>query len=329
MAAAVELLRGAVAAVVAERGLGPGARVAFDYEPRPERVALDLAVQAAGCVAVPVGGGACGRRAAGPPGARPPEGAGEEREGRGEVDRSEGAEERELRVEWPEGDLAAPPPGPDRALLPITESELWTGPAGSEGGGADARSTSGAVAGSEEGSAGGAGGAVAGGRSVASDELVRRAGRLEEALAGAAPRRPLREVVVAAGPLADPAERDLLAWAVVAGAAIVLEPAAARLVDTAAWARPTVFLGTAEEAGRLLDRAAAADREGWAGLAGRLRRIAGRPAAPGLPFGRLHTLLVRGAEAPAGGLADRARSRGAAVLAVGAGGDRPVLHARS
>lgn len=237
---------------LAEDERGAGTRVAYPYEPRPERVALDLALQAAGCIAVPVGPG--------------------------EVD------------------------------IPVDDRELWR--ADSAGPGAGGRLPWGGSLAREAAR----GGVVAAGRLVEADELVARAVRFEEQLAAAVAQRPDREIVVSAGPLADPAERDLLAWATLTGAAVVLEPAAERLVDSAVWARPTVFLGTAEEADRLLDRADAADREGWAGFGKRLRRLAGRPAVPGRPLGRLHTLFVRGTERQAPELADRARARGVAVL---------------
>ncbi|HVT60850.1 MAG TPA: hypothetical protein VHR45_20940 [Thermoanaerobaculia bacterium] len=91
-----------------------------------------------------------------------------------------------------------------------------------------------------------------------------------------------REIVVAALPLADPAGRALLAWATVAGAAVVLEPDAARLVPTAAWARPTLFHGSAAElaALRRIVESQPGRRRGWAGV------------RPRLPFGRLRTALV-------------------------------------
>ena len=244
----MERLRAEVAAGLGELEAGPGRRVAYPYEPRPERFALDLALQAAGLVAVPV--------------------------------------------------------GPGEVALPVDEGELWRGTgARAEGrhpwGGSLTRDAA-------------QGGVVAAGRLVEADELIERALRCEEAVSKAAAARPVREIVVSAGSLADPAERDLLSWATLIGAAIVLEPAGERLVDTAAWARPTIFLGRAEEAGRLLDRAAAADREGWAGLLRRLRRLAGRPGSTEQPFGRLRVLVVRGAPDPE--LAGRAGARGVAVV---------------
>jgi hypothetical protein len=85
-----------------------------------------------------------------------------------------------------------------------------------------------------------------------------------------------REIVVLGGPLADPVERSLMAWAMVAGAAVVLEPDPAQRAAVAAWARPTVFHGTPSEI---------AD----------LRARAGKARKGRLPFRRLRTLLVEGA----------------------------------
>ena len=225
--------------------------MAYPYEPRPERFALDLAIQATGCFAVPV--------------------------------------------------------GPGEVELPVGERELWEA--------ADAPAAAGRLPwGGSLARAAARGGVVAAGRPVPADELLARTRRLEAQISGSAGGG--REIAVAVGPLADPAERDLVAWATLTGAALVLEPAADRLVDTAAWARPTVFLGSAEETRRLLDRADAADREGWAGVARRVRRLTGRPAALGLPFGRLHAMLLRSPHPPSADLEERARSRGVALSAL-------------
>jgi hypothetical protein len=91
-----------------------------------------------------------------------------------------------------------------------------------------------------------------------------------------------REIVVLGGPLEDAAERAMLAWATVAGAAVVLEPNPAFRVATAVWVRPTVFHGTAAE---LADLRARVEKE----RTGFWRR------GPRLPFGRLRTVLVAGA----------------------------------
>ncbi len=83
------------------------------------------------------------------------------------------------------------------------------------------------------------------------------------------------------------AERLLLDWATVSGAALLLEPEPVHLVPTAAWARPTLFAGTAADLARL--RAAVEEDE--AGF--KLFRRRGR-----LPFGRLRAVLVTEGEWP-------------------------------
>jgi hypothetical protein len=85
-----------------------------------------------------------------------------------------------------------------------------------------------------------------------------------------------REIVVLGGPLEDPLERTMMAWATLSGAAVVLEPDPALRAATAVWVRPTVFHGTLEEIADLRARV------------GKARR--GR-----LPFRRLRTVVVAGA----------------------------------
>ena len=87
-----------------------------------------------------------------------------------------------------------------------------------------------------------------------------------------------REIVVLGGPLEQPEERAMLTWATVTGAAVALEPAPGARIATAAWVRPTVFHGTAEEIALL---------RAWVEKGRRRRR---------LPFGRLRTVLVAGSE---------------------------------
>jgi hypothetical protein len=89
---------------------------------------------------------------------------------------------------------------------------------------------------------------------------------------------PGREVLVSGRSLFAPADRALLAWATVTGAALLLEPHPQARAATAAWARPTVFHGTAGEIAHLR-RLAGSGRRWW-------RR------APGLPFGRLRVVFV-------------------------------------
>lgn len=95
---------------------------------------------------------------------------------------------------------------------------------------------------------------------------------------------PERDIVVAGPGFADLADQHLLAWAVVAGAALLFDPDPASYVATAAWARPTVFRGTGAELKALAGHAAAF-RPPWP----RRRRSH-------LPFGRLRAVLPRGPE---------------------------------
>jgi len=104
-------------------------------------------------------------------------------------------------------------------------------------------------------------------------DLIEGAQRIQKAI------QPLsrgedRQVVVLSGPWNDPAERALLSWATVTGAALLLEPSPELRVATAVWARPTLFHGTAEEISRL--------RRATEGLSQR--------------FQRLRTVLVTGPE---------------------------------
>jgi hypothetical protein len=107
-------------------------------------------------------------------------------------------------------------------------------------------------------------------------ELMEMAERVQAEIAPAR-RAGEREIVVLGGVLEMLEERAMLSWATVTGAAVALEPSPGLRIATAAWVRPTVFHGTAEEIGAL---------RGW--LAKKKQR--------GLPFGRLRTLLVAGGE---------------------------------
>ena len=112
-----------------------------------------------------------------------------------------------------------------------------------------------------------------------------------------------REIVVWSGPPDDPERRALLAWATLRGAALVLEPDPGALAATAAWARPTVFQGTAGDLAALRQSVEEGSARRW------FRR------APALPLRRLRAIQVvgpRGLSAP-----DEAfwRSRGVALIA--------------
>jgi hypothetical protein len=127
-----------------------------------------------------------------------------------------------------------------------------------------------------------------------------------QALRSALPAARGRDVAVLAAPLAGPA-RLLLAWAVLTGAALVLEPEPAALAATAAWARPTVFFGAAAAVAAL--RARVPPEPLLARLACRLRPR----RRPALPFGRLGALVVSGPPLPEGEAAFWS-ARGVALL---------------
>jgi len=111
---------------------------------------------------------------------------------------------------------------------------------------------------------------------VSAAEMMAMAERVQAEIAPAR-RAGEREIVVLGGALETPEERAMLSWATVTGAAVALEPAPELRIATAAWVRPTVFHGTAEEIAAL---------RGW--VEAKKKR--------GLPFGRLRTLLVAGGE---------------------------------
>lgn len=111
---------------------------------------------------------------------------------------------------------------------------------------------------------------------LAAAEMMAVAERLQAEIAPAR-RTGEREIVVLGGPLEMPEERAMLSWATATGAAVALEPSPALRAATAAWVRPTVFHGTAEEIGVL---------RAWAAV----------KKKGGLPFGRLRTVLVAGGD---------------------------------
>jgi hypothetical protein len=144
-------------------------------------------------------------------------------------------------------------------------------------------------------------------RLVAAAEAIATAVRAATAGAVGRPRQ-RREILVLAGGLDERPVRLLLAWAVVAGAAVVLEPDPARWRATVLWARPTILHGGAAELaalGQHLDRLNRPGRlsRALARLPGRRRQAASGSSEPGreappappprgrLPLGRLHTIF--------------------------------------
>jgi hypothetical protein len=127
------------------------------------------------------------------------------------------------------------------------------------------------------------GGVVAGGIEISSEELVAAAERL--GIPAAAGGR--RDIVVLGGLAGNWPERLLLSWATVTGAALLFEPHAPSFVQTAVWARVTVFVGTAADL--VLLRAAVERDEAGFRLFGRKRR---------LPLGRLRAVAVTAGDLP-------------------------------
>lgn len=196
-----------------------GSRASFLHTPHPQAVALDLAVQAAGLIAVPLSEGLPGR--------------------------VEVASEAVALPSWEEAEHAgAPEPDPERLTR---------------------------------------GGVVADGIQVSSEDLVTAARRLE--IPAAAGRR---DVLVLGGFAGSWPERLVLSWATVTGAALLFEPHAPSFVETAVWARVTVFAGTAADL-VLLRAAVERDEAGF--------RIFGRKGRQ--PFGRLRTVAVTAGDLPA------------------------------
>ncbi|HXO40895.1 MAG TPA: hypothetical protein VN999_05555, partial [Thermoanaerobaculia bacterium] len=118
-----------------------------------------------------------------------------------------------------------------------------------------------------------------------------------------------REILVAGWPLQEWAGRLLAAWAVAAGAALVLEADPALRLGAVLWVRPTLFHGTAEELAALRLRVETA----WRPSRWRRRR---RPVPP---LGRLRTLFQR--EPPAADDAAFWRERGAQLVRLPGLGD--------
>jgi hypothetical protein len=120
------------------------------------------------------------------------------------------------------------------------------------------------------------GGVVVGETVLSQEDLAAAAERLGREIPELPEGR--RHIVVLGGFAGDQAERFLLSWATVTGAAILLEPEPASYVPTAVWARPTVFAGTAADRARLREA---------------VERSRRRP-----PFGRLQAVLGTEGEPP-------------------------------
>lgn len=243
------------AAALTELGLPIGERVAFRSRGGPDAVAADLAIQAAGLVAVPV--------------VEPPEAA----------EAGCSAWLVEPGDAGPEGDLpvARLPGAPDSGAETVTPAP-GPAPGGARvGGGIEGGASLGQAELLERAEDLGrrleraASGAAA---------VVARAGRPSGAGAGA------REIVLASLDVRTADGRTVLAWALTTGAALFLEPDPRVLPGSAEWARPTLVAGEARALAEL-GRRLRAREPGRPGLFRRRRRSL-------LPFGRLRLLLVVG-----------------------------------
>jgi hypothetical protein len=275
--------------------LPPACSVAFAGAAYPEAIALDLAVQSAGLTPVPLalgrGGGAAegharhGREAQG----AEPALAAAARAGCLAWLEVVGGAVRVMRLEAPAGGAApataasgtAAAPAHGSAAMPSGDpGVLVTGDAGSW-------------------------------RRLSQSELLSAAAEVERSIASLSGRHAdsrEREILVAGWPLEEWAGRLLAAWAVAAGAALVLQADPALRLGAVLWARPTVFHGTAEELAALRLRVAAA------------RRRHRRRRRPVPPLGRLRTLFQSGP--PAADDAAFWRERGVQLLRLpGLGGD--------
>jgi hypothetical protein len=254
-------------AALAERWAGPlaslppAARVGFAGAAYPHAIALDLAVQAAGLTAVPL-----------------------------DLTAEQGEQGGET---WPE-------------TLAARGCVAWLGTAGGEvklerlRDGTNTVEAEGAVAAGAAGPGppGAEGGALVRGgsgswRRVSQADLLAAAASVESVLAESARPSRSREILVAGRPLGEPAARLMAAWATAAGAALVLEPDPALRLAAVAWARPTVFYGSAAEMAALRHQVEARQGTASARLGRALLRRSGRrsPRAPRPPFGRLRTLF--------------------------------------
>jgi hypothetical protein len=130
---------------------------------------------------------------------------------------------------------------------------------------------------------------------LAAADLAMAVASLESAITIEGNRRPgnarARQILVAGPQLGEWPVRLLTTWAILAGAALVLQPDPALRLGTVRWARPTVFQGSAAEIAALREQVEESRRHR------RRWRLSSR-RAPRPPFGRLSTLLQREAPDP-------------------------------
>lgn len=145
----------------------------------------------------------------------------------------------------------------------------------------------------------------------AADVLAAAEGLAARIAAQRPPKRwPRREISVLAEPLASAQGRLQLAWSLHAGAAVLLEPDAFAFAATAAWARPTLLFGDAERAAAVARRLEDEHRpRRWWHLGGRDQ---GPPR--GLPWGRLWAWVLPAAGARGGAAQGALEARGVRLV---------------
>lgn len=256
-------------------GLPPGSRAAFAGDVFPQAIVLDLAVQAAGLVPVPLDA-----------------------------------------VPWPGGEAVA-------ATLHELGCAVWVAADG-EGDGGEVRVHRAAApeAGAGgEGVRGGPAGVLLRGAGGAWVEVrvpvvMAAARKVGEALGATAVAPVERDIAVLGRSLGEGAGRLLAAWALTAGAAVVLEADPVQRLETVLWARPTVFAGSRVEVQALDGRLAAAEARR---SSVRWWRARGRRAR--LSLGRLRAVLQE--EAPDPDEVERWARRGVRLV------ELPVVPAHS
>ncbi|MFP3939512.1 MAG: AMP-binding protein [Thermoanaerobaculia bacterium] len=253
-----ELAGQAAAGAAALTGLDlpPGAPVAYRWRPHPDAVAADLAVQAAGSTAVPLGeedGGTpagCGARLLLP----------------GEPEPGDGI---------PVAVLPAPPARGSRSGSGPEELPVRAAPGAVRAGGATM---------------------PPGELLDRARSLGRRLERAAAGLGALRPRRPLpREIALASFDLRTLDGRVVLAWALDSGAALFLEPDPRAAPGAAAWARPSLIAGDARTLTTLARQVLKPRGRERAGPVRKLLRLLGRAdRRPPRPFGRLRLLVLLG-----------------------------------
>lgn len=281
------------AAALAGLDLPPETAVGYRWRPHPDAVAADLAIQAAGCTAVPWP------------------------EGEGVATADHGA-----RLLLP-GE-AAPAHGPSVAALPEAPDRGRATEHPPED--LLARAAPGAV---RTGGVTIPPAELLGRARWLADRLERAAAGLGAVRPGGGV---AREIALASFDPRTRDGRVFLAWALDSGAALFLEPDPRAVPGAAAWARPTLVAGDSRVLTVLARQVLSAPARHRSGplraLRRRLLRRLGRPdRGPGRPFGRLRLLVLLGpGRLPLDDLVGWAE-RGVAV--VRAGEDRPEERQRS